>query len=239
MQEQLQKMRISQQIQREKKELTLQRRLYGIQKHCADNYNSQILSPDQIQELAQKQNQEIQQKDQIISQCKQELINLLSVFSKSQREEYYQICKLEDQSLLTGLEYHKFSHSQYTQTTMVSQQIITHHNYNEDQKKEALVRLIRDGNVSYKQQLKMNDKLPSIRTLLKFRKQIENSKLGSQNEQLNSSTSNHHENQISYKMKLGKILDKQGTRIDIYLVKIQTQQFKCQVNHSIYKCKNI
>ncbi|CAL6012391.1 Hypothetical_protein [Hexamita inflata] len=194
MQEQLQKMRISQQIQREKKELTSQRRLYGIQKHCADNYQQQILSPDQIQELAQKQNEEIQQKDQIISQYKQELINLLSVFSKSQREEYYQICKLEDQGLLTGLEYHKFSHNQFTQTTVVLQQIITHHNYNEDQKKEALARLIRDGNVSYKQQLKMNNKLPSIRTLLRFRIQIENSILSSQNKQVNNSTLNDKDN---------------------------------------------
>ncbi|CAL5991318.1 Hypothetical_protein [Hexamita inflata] len=198
---QLKQINIRNQERKEKQNLRLLKSRYGSCKYYADSYESQILNPEQIQEIIQKQNDKIQLKDTVISQCKLELQNLHdALFLKYDEVHQFKdfiILKLYEELVTIQAQCSQLSlvQSEYTQTTVVTQQIITHHSYNEDQKKEALARLIRDGNLSYKQQLKLNDKLPSIRTLMKFRKQIENSKLSSQNEQVINLTLKNQENQ--------------------------------------------
>ncbi|CAL6012393.1 Hypothetical_protein [Hexamita inflata] len=181
------------------KQLILLKQQYGYQKHRADDYQSQILNPYQIKELIHMQDNEIQQRDILIAQYQQEL-NILhyELLFKYREEQYFNdflIMKQYDQlarlkiSIMNQLL--KLSQSK-SENIQASQQelntIISPKSYyntikfTEDQKMVALALLIRDGHSSYKQQLKMNDQLPSIRTLQYFRRQYENSKYSNQNE---------------------------------------------------------
>ncbi|CAL5991266.1 Hypothetical_protein [Hexamita inflata] len=154
---------------------------YNLQKGIINKLESQILNSDQVQELIRRQDFEIQQKDEIISQCKSELIQLhntmfqykeysqvKSEMLSQQQEELILFQALREQYL------HVQTNSQYTQTIPIDKQnTIIVQRYTEDQKTEGLLRLIRDGQQLYKKLQNFNKYLPNIQALTQYKKQLE------------------------------------------------------------------
>ncbi|CAL6012349.1 Hypothetical_protein [Hexamita inflata] len=154
---------------------------YNLQKGLINKLESQILNSDQVQELQRRQDFEISQKDEIISQCKSELIQLHNTMFQykeySQEKSEILLQQQEELILFQALREQYLqvqTNQQYTQTIPIDKPNTTIvQRYTEDQKTEGLLRLIRDGPQLYKKQQNMNNYLPNIQGLMYFKQQLE------------------------------------------------------------------
>ncbi|CAL5991242.1 Hypothetical_protein [Hexamita inflata] len=177
---------------------------YNLQKGIIYKLESQILNPDQVQELKRSQDFEIQQKDEIISQCKSELIqlhNTMFQYKEYSLEKSDMLLKQQEELILFQTLREQYlnvlTNSQHTQTIpkVDKPNKIIVQRYTEDQKTEGLLRLIRDGPLLYKKQQNMNNYLPNIQGLMYFKQQLE-IKISSQNNKFDTQNSKNTQIQV-------------------------------------------
>ncbi|CAL5991340.1 Hypothetical_protein [Hexamita inflata] len=144
---------------------------FGTKKYQADKIEAQLMSSSKIQQLISTQEEQIQQKDNIISKYNIELMQLHdTVYNLLQNEKDYQITQFKAEAQNTRIyylnNYNLSSTAQISQTLNVQKDIEP---FTEDEKIMGLILYIKDGSSSYEQLRLTNNRLPSTSTIRRFK----------------------------------------------------------------------